>query len=77
MDLLMIGEGYTEAELPKFHGDAKRLMDALSRRSPSKPPIRLQRMATRPAVRRERRQPTERRRVSPDATVGRIQHLRF
>ena len=25
----MIGEGYTTAELPKFHADAKRLVDAL------------------------------------------------
>ena len=34
VDLLMIGEGYTEAELPKFHGDAKRLMDALFAQEP-------------------------------------------
>jgi IgA Peptidase M64/Peptidase M64 N-terminus len=34
VDLLMMGEGYTEAELPKFHGDAKRLMDALFAQEP-------------------------------------------
>jgi hypothetical protein len=34
VDLLMIGEGYTEAELPKLHGDAKRLLDALFAQEP-------------------------------------------
>ena len=29
VDLLILGEGYTEAELPKFHGDVKRLTDKL------------------------------------------------
>ena len=29
VDLLVIGEGYTAAEIPKFHADAKRLVDAL------------------------------------------------
>jgi len=29
VDLLLIGEGYTAAQLPKFHADAKRLVDAL------------------------------------------------
>jgi IgA Peptidase M64/Peptidase M64 N-terminus len=29
VDLLIISEGYTTAEMPKFHADAKRLVDAL------------------------------------------------
>lgn len=29
VDLLLIGDGYTSAELPKFHADAKRLVDAM------------------------------------------------
>ena len=29
VDLLLIGEGYTAAQLPKFHADATRLVDAL------------------------------------------------
>lgn len=29
VDLLILGEGYTEAELPKFHDDVKRLTDRL------------------------------------------------
>lgn len=29
VDLLVVGEGYTAAELPKFHADVKRLVDAL------------------------------------------------
>ncbi|HOQ59156.1 MAG TPA: IgA Peptidase M64 [Vicinamibacterales bacterium] len=29
VDLLLIGDGYTEAELPKFHADAKRLVDRM------------------------------------------------
>jgi hypothetical protein len=29
VDLLLIGEGYTAAQLPKFHADAKRLVEAL------------------------------------------------
>jgi IgA peptidase M64/peptidase M64-like protein len=29
VDILLISEGYTEAQLPKFHADAKRLVDAL------------------------------------------------
>ena len=29
VDLLVIGEGYTAAEIPKFHADATRLVDAL------------------------------------------------
>lgn len=29
VDLLVISEGYTSAELPKFHADARRLVDAL------------------------------------------------
>ena len=34
VDLLVISEGYTEAELPKFHADAKRLIDALFAQEP-------------------------------------------
>jgi hypothetical protein len=29
VDLLILGEGYTEAEMPKFHADARRLVDRL------------------------------------------------
>lgn len=29
VDLLLIGEGYTAAQLPKFHADARRLVDAM------------------------------------------------
>jgi hypothetical protein len=29
VDLLLIGDGYTEAELPKFHADAKRLVEKM------------------------------------------------
>ncbi len=29
VDLVILGEGYTEAELPKFHADARRLVDRL------------------------------------------------
>ena len=34
VDLLVIGEGYTEAELPKFHADARRLVEALFEEEP-------------------------------------------
>ena len=34
VDLLVIGEGYTEAELPKFRADARRLVDALFEEEP-------------------------------------------
>ena len=36
VDLLVIGEGYAEAELPKFHADATRLVDALFEAEPFK-----------------------------------------
>ena len=36
VDLLVIGEGYTEAELPKFHADAERLVSALFEEEPFK-----------------------------------------
>lgn len=29
VDLLLLGDGYTEAELPKFHADAKRLVEVM------------------------------------------------
>lgn len=34
VDLLVLGEGYTEAELPKFHADAERLVAALFEEEP-------------------------------------------
>ena len=34
VDLLIVSEGYTEAELPKFHKDAARLLDALFAQEP-------------------------------------------
>jgi len=36
VDLLLLGEGYTEAELPKFHADVKRLVDVLFATEPYK-----------------------------------------
>jgi IgA Peptidase M64/Peptidase M64 N-terminus len=36
VDLLVLSEGYTEAELPKFHADAKRLVGALFAQEPFK-----------------------------------------
>jgi hypothetical protein len=36
VDLLIVSEGYTQAELPKFHADARRLLDALFREEPFK-----------------------------------------
>jgi len=36
VDLLIIGEGYTEAQLPKFHDDASRLVEALFKYEPFK-----------------------------------------
>jgi hypothetical protein len=36
VDLVVLGEGYTEAELPKFHADAKRLIDQLFATEPFK-----------------------------------------
>lgn len=34
VDLLVLSEGYTEAEMAKFHGDARRLVDALFAQEP-------------------------------------------
>ncbi|MGD8698421.1 MAG: IgA Peptidase M64 [Gemmatimonadales bacterium] len=36
VDLVLLGEGYTEEELPKFHADAKRLVDELFSTEPFK-----------------------------------------
>jgi hypothetical protein len=36
VDLLVIGEGYTESEMPKFHADVKRLLPALFAEEPFK-----------------------------------------
>jgi hypothetical protein len=36
VDLLLLSEGYTEAELPKFHGDATRLVNRLFEHEPFK-----------------------------------------
>jgi hypothetical protein len=36
VDLLIVGEGYTEGQLPKFHDDAQRLVEALFRYEPFK-----------------------------------------
>jgi hypothetical protein len=36
VDLLIVGEGYTEAQLPKFHADASRLVEALFAHEPFK-----------------------------------------
>jgi hypothetical protein len=36
VDLLILGEGYTAAEMPKFHGDVKRLTDKLFATEPFK-----------------------------------------
>lgn len=34
VDILLVGEGYTEAQLPKFHADVTRLVEALFRYEP-------------------------------------------
>lgn len=36
VDIVLLGEGYTEEELPKFHADAKRLVDELFSTEPFK-----------------------------------------
>ena len=36
VDLLILGDGYTEAQLPKFHADVKRLVEELFRTSRSR-----------------------------------------
>jgi len=36
VDIVLLGEGYTEEELPKFHADAKRLVDELFATEPFK-----------------------------------------
>jgi IgA Peptidase M64/Peptidase M64 N-terminus len=36
VDLLILGEGYTRAQLPKFHADAKRLVESLFAQEPFK-----------------------------------------
>ncbi len=36
VDILILGDGYTEAELPKFHADVKRLVDRLFATEPFK-----------------------------------------
>lgn len=36
VDLVVLGDGYTEREIPKFHADVKRLVDALFAREPFK-----------------------------------------
>jgi hypothetical protein len=36
VDLLLLGEGYTQAELPKFHADAKRLIERMFAYEPYK-----------------------------------------
>ena len=36
VDLLIISEGYTQSEMPKFHADARRLLDALFAEEPFK-----------------------------------------
>jgi hypothetical protein len=36
VDLVLLGEGYTAAELPKFHADARRLVEALFSHEPYK-----------------------------------------
>ena len=78
VDLLLISEGYTQAELPKFHRDA----DTAGRRpvragAVQEPARRLQRPGPRSALAAERREPAERRRLPPHAALGRVQHLRF
>ena len=69
VDLLVIGEGYTQAEMPKFHADVKRLVAALcSRKSRSRAGSGdfNVRALDLPSA-RERRQPAERRCVPPHA----------
>ena len=58
LDLLMLGEGYAEKDLPKFHADVKKLVDLLFSYEPFKSPSRgLQRPRAGPPVAGERRPP--------------------
>ena len=50
VDLLVISEGYTQAELPKFHATPRGWSTRCSRRSRSRAARRLQRPRPRPAL---------------------------
>ena len=76
VDLLVIGEGYTRAEVSKFHDDARRLVDALfeeepfeSRRSDFNV------WGTRPAICGVGCQPAAGGAVPPNAVVRRVQRF--
>ena len=65
VDLLILGDGYAEADLPKFHADVKRLVDQLFATEPFKSRQGgLQRPRDRPAVAAKRREPAAHRRTS-------------
>ena len=78
VDLLIIGEGYTRAQLPKFHADVTRLhSNALRAGAVQEPEERFQCPRAGPAFRSERNQPAERQRLSTDADLGRVQRVRL
>ena len=65
VDLLLLGDGYAEADLPKFHADVKRLVDQLFATEPFKSAEDgLQRAGDRSAVAAKRRQPAAHARTS-------------
>ena len=78
VDLLVIGEGYTAAEVSKFHDDARRLVDALFEEEPFKSRRSdfnvwgLDLPSAESGVSRPRGGA-----VPPNAVVRRVQHLRF
>jgi hypothetical protein len=77
VDILLISEGYTAAQMPKFRADAKRLVGrAVRGRAVQEPQERLQRSRAGAAVGAAGRQPSTRRLVPPHANLRRVQHLR-
>ena len=79
VDLLILGEGYTAAELREVpRATCKRLTDTLFAAEPFQSRRGgLQRAGDRPAVGGERRQPAARRQVPAHAAVGRVLRLRL
>ena len=78
VDLLVISEGYSRAQIPKFHADVKRLLNSLFAQEPFKSRrTDFNVRALESAVPRTRDQPPKRRRVPPHAAFCRIQRVRL
>ena len=78
LDLLVLGEGYAEKDLPKFHSDVKRLVDLLFSYEPFKSRrARLQRPRARPAVGRDGRPPARLEDLPAHAALGPVRDLRL